>query len=71
MTDHFEGLKFVIQYRRRDFGHGWKNMAAFDVEGPATKYLTDLSKDNDGCPWVYRMLELETGKTTELNPSKG
>lgn len=65
--DTFSGLKFVIQYRRRDFGHGWKTMAAFDLEGPAEKYFDEQRYDEDW-PWVYRLLDIETNSITERCP---
>lgn len=55
----FEGLRFVVQYRSVRPGGLWKSMAAFDVEGPAVKYVDDCNERP--CPWAYRAVDAETG----------
>ena len=65
-----DDLKFVIQYRsRRPLGHGWKNMAAFDVAGPAEKYF-DEQRYNDDWPWEYRLVDLHTNSITTRTPQE-
>jgi hypothetical protein len=63
----FDGLKFLIQYRRKDDGVRWHNMAGFDVVGPAEKYFAQQSRDEDW-PWEYSLLDLETGLRTSQCP---
>lgn len=58
MTADLQNLTAVVQYRRKDGGHPWVTMAAFDVAGAAEKYCDQQSK-LDSCPWEYRWLELE------------
>lgn len=60
----FYGLKFLIQYRRKDDGVRWHNMAAFDVGGPAEKYFNEQSRDEDW-PWEYQLVNLESGASTQ------
>jgi hypothetical protein len=57
MDNIFDGLKFVMQYRRRDDGVAWRAMAAFDVEGAAEHYFAKHSSP-DG-PWEYRLFDVE------------
>jgi hypothetical protein len=61
MAETFDGLKFLIQYRRRDDGVRWYNMAAFDVAGPAEKYFAQQSNDDDW-PWEYRLIDLDASE---------
>jgi hypothetical protein len=68
-ADKFSGLKFLIQYRRRDDGVRWHNMAAFDVMGPAEKYFAQQRRDEDW-PWEYQMVDLETGLCTHQSPQE-
>jgi hypothetical protein len=56
--DGFSNLYFLIQYRRKDDGVRWINMAAFDVRGPAEKYFAEQSRDEEW-PWEYRFFDLE------------
>lgn len=56
----FLNLYFFIQYRRKDDGGHWINMAAFDVRGPAEKYFKEQSCDEDW-PWEYQLVDLESG----------
>ena len=62
MSDHrspFAGLCHIIEYRRKDLGHGWIPMAAFDVIGVAERYFKKCSSDDSGdWPWEYRLIEL-------------
>ena len=51
-------LPFVVEYRRRDFGHLWIPMAAFDTERPAEAYLKQQRTD-DRWPWVYRAVNAD------------
>lgn len=62
-TDKFSNLYFLIQYRRKDDGIRWINMAAFDGALAAERYFK--SQDTDAnCRWEYQMLDLENGTTT-------
>jgi hypothetical protein len=65
----FAGLKFLIQYRRKDDGVRWHNMAGFDVQGPAEKYLKQQSLD-EGWPWEYSLLDLESGQRHHQCPQE-
>jgi len=67
--DEFSGLHFLIQYRRKDDGVRWGNMAAFDVMGPAEIYLAQQRCDEDW-PWEYQMVDLETGLCTRQTPQE-
>ena len=62
-SDRFEGLKYLIQYRRTD-GLRWHNMAAFDVIGAAERYFENNTKGSEEWPWEYQMVDLETGVVT-------
>ncbi len=46
-------LPFVVQYRRKDGGIRWADMAAFDLLGPAERYRDTCAGDN--VPWEYRV----------------
>lgn len=53
----FEGLTALVQYRRKDDGVTWHNMAAFDFFGPAERYR---DKQDPEAPWEYRAVDLST-----------
>lgn len=59
----FAGLTFLIQYRRKDTGVRWHNMASFDGELAAMRYFQQQDRDN-ACPWEYRMVDIENGTMT-------
>ena len=59
MTDVLlKGLKAVVQFRRKDGGHPWQTMAAFDLKTVAESYCKRLS-DGDR-PWEYQVVDLIT-----------
>jgi hypothetical protein len=62
MNTPFYGLEFAVQYRRKDFGHGWRAMAAFDVESIAREYKRDC--EGAQRPWEYRVVGKD-GMVTE------
>ncbi len=56
----FAGLFHIVEYRRKDGGHGWIPMAAFDGIGVAERYVEKCSSGNsENWPWEYRLIELE------------
>lgn len=57
IDDLLNGLHAVVQYRRKDGGHGWITMAAFDTAGPAESYYEQQRK-SDTSPWEYRWFEI-------------
>jgi hypothetical protein len=57
-NDLFDGLKFLIQYRRKDDGVRWHNMAAFDGVLAAGRFFKAQDAD-DACPWEYRLKDIE------------
>lgn len=61
--EQFSGLKFLIQYRRKLDGVRWTNMAAFDGILAGERYLEQQRRD-EGWPWEYRMLDIESGTIT-------
>lgn len=56
--DQFDGLKFLIQYRRKDDGIRWHNMAAFDGVLAAERFFNQQDKTEE-CLWEYRLVDLE------------
>lgn len=68
-ADKFDGLKFLIQYRRKDDGVRWNNMAAFDVRGPAETYFE--KQGGHGIPWEYQLVDLESGECRRQPPPDG
>jgi hypothetical protein len=54
----FDGLKFLIQYRRKDDGVRWHNMAAFDGELAAKRFFGQQDTD-ESCPWEYSLYDIE------------
>lgn len=63
----FDGLKFLIQYRRKDDGIHWHNMAAFDGVLAAERFFRQQDTD-EACPWEYQLVDLENGTTTRQEP---
>lgn len=55
-TDLFDGLKAVVQYRRKDWLHGWIPMLAFDIVDLAHKEAQNCSENVR--PWIYRVAEI-------------
>lgn len=55
MSDAFEGLIAIVQYRRKRGYDDWHNMAAFDSRDMAQKYADDCSKGEP--PWEYRVVD--------------
>lgn len=51
-------LPFVVQYRRKDEGIFWVDMAAFDVPGVAERYR-DKCAEGD-VPWEYQIVDRRT-----------
>lgn len=73
MSDHdiFDGLKFLIQYRRKDDGVRWHNMAAFDGILAAERFFKQQSTDAD-CPWEYSLFDIEENRrTSQVAPADG
>lgn len=61
----FAGLKFLIQYRDKENGIHWHNMAAYDVVLAAERYFEKLKlSESENLPWEYRLVDLENGTTT-------
>jgi hypothetical protein len=52
-----DGLKAIVQYRRKEYGHSWITMAAFDNETVAEDYVERCEEGNP--PWEYRRLLIE------------
>lgn len=46
-------LPFVVQYRRKDDGIHWVDMAAYDQQSVAERYRDKCAGDN--VPWEYRV----------------
>jgi hypothetical protein len=65
----FDGLHFLIQYRRKDNGVRWHNMAAFDGTLAAERYFTSQSCD-EAWPWEYQMIDIESGHVTRQLPQE-
>lgn len=65
----FDGLTFLVQYRRKDDGTRWHNMAAFDGELAAERYFKTQSSDEDW-PWEYQLVDLENSTTTRQCPQE-
>ena len=59
MNNPFDGLKAIVQYRRKpERGYDdWHNMAAFDSRGMAENYANDCSVGHS--PWEYRVIDVE------------
>jgi len=53
-ADELDGLNFLVQYRRKDDGTRWNNMAAFDRQTIAENYAKKCEGDN--VPWEYRAI---------------
>lgn len=51
---NFDGLCYLVQYRRKAGMDVWHNMAAFDVEPVADRYAAACGKDD--LPWEYRVV---------------
>ena len=49
VNELFNGLTAMVQYRRKDSGHGWKTLAAFDSQGQAEIYVNRCSSKTR--PW--------------------
>lgn len=61
----FAGLRFLIQYRDKDIGIAWHNMAAYDAVLAAERYFEKLKlSESEKLPWEYRLVDLEEGTTT-------
>ena len=58
MSNPFEGLVAIVQYRRKpERGYDvWHNMAAFDQRGVAERYRDDCSTRT--APWEYRVIDV-------------
>jgi hypothetical protein len=71
MTDRetLSGLKAAVQYRRKDGGHDWVTMAAFDGRGVAEFYFSGLAR-HEGWPWEYQVIDLD-GAVGEGAPADG
>lgn len=54
MIDALKGLRYAVQYRRKNEGVAWVTMAAFDVEGAADSYFRRQESEF----WEYRMIEI-------------
>ena len=54
-----DGLKGIVQYRRKDGCHGWIPMAAYDTEHMAQRYAFKCGLGNSASwPWAYRAVDL-------------
>lgn len=64
----YYGLKALVQYRRKETGIRWVNMAAFDSMHMAEKYAIECS--NSDRPWEYRAVEVpdEIAYSNEAQP---
>lgn len=51
----FDGLRYVVQYRRKDDGTTWCAMAAFDEKIAADNYVAECGGEGNR-PWEYRVL---------------
>lgn len=61
----FAGLKFLIQYRDKETGIKWHNMAAYDVALAAEKYFEKLKRsESENLPWEYQLVDIDEGTTT-------
>lgn len=56
-TSPFKGLNALVQYRQKENGIVWHNMAAFDSMGIAERYR---DKQGASAPWEYRAVDLST-----------
>ncbi len=57
MADNlFDGIRAVVQYRRKSDGVSWNTMAAFDLRSVADHYAEDCSKGDR--PWEYRVVDV-------------
>lgn len=63
----FEGLTALVQYRRKDVGFAWRNMAAFDSFGIAERYRDNMDAE---APWEYRAVDLSTTGAPNTLPLK-
>lgn len=60
MTNQFEGLKAIVQYRgKRGDGTKWHNMAAFDSRGVAERYAESCAGESPERPWEYRVIDVD------------
>lgn len=66
IEDKFSNLYYLIQYRRRDDGIRWINMAAFDTSLSAERYF-EMQRCDDDWPWEYQLVDLESGVVTRQN----
>ena len=53
MSKLTNSLPYVVQYRRKDDGIHWIDMAAYDVLSVAERYRDECAGDN--VPWEYRV----------------
>ncbi len=51
----FDGLTHIVEYARKDGGHGWLRMAAFDSEAVAERYAANQDQ-RVTWPWRYRVV---------------
>lgn len=51
-------LPYIVEYARKDGGHGWKPMAAFDLETVAERYAADCANET----WEYRVVAAHIAK---------
>ena len=58
MSDIFDGLKAIVQYRRKpERGCDvWHNMAAFDLRGVAERYAASCGGGDQ--PWEYQVVDV-------------
>lgn len=69
LEEKFTGLKFLIQYRLKDDGVRWHNMAAFDGALAAEGYFKQQCSD-EYWPWEYQLVDLEEGTTTRQEQAR-
>lgn len=59
MDDIFQGLKAVVQYRRKSGGDDWHTMAAYDSHDLADRYAAEVVDGHDNLPWEYQVVDVE------------
>lgn len=54
----FDGLNYVVQFKRSDGTSDWGSIAAFDLEHIATNYSELLTESHKNY-WEYRVVEVK------------
>ena len=61
-----DGLRYVVQYRKKADGIKWLPMAAFDVVGAAESYY-EKQRGEDDWPWEYRLIEINPPSDLDIS----